>query len=87
METLSFAFGMLAMVAVLLIATIVVGIVRVYYHQKRINNLERTIGECDWNLHQRIDRTDESLRSYIDSRIDKLQNNIKEKGSKELLRG
>lgn len=41
METLSFAFGMLAMVAVIMIAGIVVSIVKVYKNHKKILSLVR----------------------------------------------
>jgi chaperonin cofactor prefoldin len=45
--------------------------------------LESKIEHVDSEMNLRINDT----ISYIDSRIDKLQNNIKEKGSKELLKG
>lgn len=88
METLSFAFGILAMVAIMLVIVVVVGIVKVYNQQKQINTL-MSISE---ETHRRIDndmrdvyqqmhknkevafrRLDE-LQSYIDSRIDKTIN-------------
>ena len=88
METLSFAFGILAMVAIMLIIVVVVGIVKVYNQQKQINDLSVR----DESTHRRIDndmrdvyqqmhenkkvvfrRLDE-LQSYIDSRIDKTIN-------------
>jgi len=88
METLSFAFGILAMVAIMLVIVVVVGIVKVYNQQKQINDLSVR----DESTHRRIDndmrdvyqqmhknkevafrRLDE-LQSYIDSRIDKTIN-------------
>ena len=39
METLSFAFGVLAMVAIMLVVVVVAGIVKVYNQQKQINTL------------------------------------------------
>lgn len=40
METLSFTFGVLSVVAVIFVATIVLGIVRVVKQQKQINSLQ-----------------------------------------------
>jgi hypothetical protein len=45
--------------------------------------LNSKIEHMDSEMNLRVNET----VSYIDSRIDKLQNNIKEKGSKELLKG
>jgi predicted PurR-regulated permease PerM len=86
METLSFTLGVLSVVAVIFVATIVLGIVRVVKQQKQINSLQSEL-ERVWEnnsqlaqeLHQRISSHQESIirsidetRSYIDSRIDKL---------------
>jgi low affinity Fe/Cu permease len=94
METLSFAFGMLAMIAIIFVAVIVLGIVKVYKQQAQIRDLQNCIDANYEYSNRRIDNTETELVglnertiSYIDSRIDKLQNNIKEKGSKELLKG
>lgn len=94
METLSFAFGMLAMIAIILVAVVVLGIVKVYKQQAQIRDLQNCIDQNYEYSNRRIGNTEvelvrrnESTISYIDSRIDKLQNNIKEKGSKELLKG
>ena len=95
METLSFAFGILAMVAIMLVVVVVAGIVKVYNQQKQINDLSVR----DESTHRRIDndmrdvyqqmhenrevafrRLDE-LQSYIDSRIDKTIN------KKQLIKG
>ena len=51
METLSFAFGILAMVAIVLVIVVVVGIVKVYNQQKQINTL-MSISE---EINRRID--------------------------------
>jgi low affinity Fe/Cu permease len=94
METLSFAFGMLAMIAIIFVAVVVLGIVKVYKQQAQIRDLQNCIDANYEYSNRRIDNTETELVginertiSYIDSRIDKLQNNIKEKGSKELLKG
>jgi predicted PurR-regulated permease PerM len=86
METLSFTLGVLSVVAVIFVATIVLGIVRVVKQQKQINSISSEIERVWQNqsrmsdeLHQRISqhqdysiRQIDETRSYIDSRIDKL---------------
>ena len=85
METLSFAFGVLAMIATILAALVVVGIVKVYNQQKQINNLNareesthRRIDDEMRNVYQQMHENREiafrrldDLQSYVDSRIDK----------------
>lgn len=86
METLSFTLGILSVVAVILVATIVLGIVRVVKQHQQINSIQKEIEEF-WRhnnqltseLHQRISqsqndtmRSIDETRSYINSRIDKL---------------
>lgn len=95
METLSFAFGVLAMVAIMLVVVVVAGIVKVYNQQKQINTLMSISEEINRRIdnevreiyHQMHDdkevafrRLDE-LQSYIDSRIDKTIN------KKQLIKG
>ena len=86
METLSFTLGILSVVAVIFVATIVLGIVRVVKQHQQINLLQSEIERVWQNqsrmsdeIHQRISSHQESMirsidetRSYIDSRIDKL---------------
>lgn len=55
METLSFAFGILTMFAVMLVVAVVVGIVKVYKQSKQITNLENALGHVDQNLCRNID--------------------------------
>ena len=87
METLSFTLGVLSVVAVIFVATIVLGIVRVVKQQKQINSMQRELervwennSQLTQEIHQRISSHQESTfhsmqetRSYIDSRIDKLE--------------
>lgn len=87
METLSFTLGVLSVVAVILLTVIVLGIVRVVKQQKQINSLQSELervwqnnSQLSHELHQRINSHQESMfhsmqetRSYIDSRIDKLE--------------
>ena len=95
METLSFAFGVLAMVAVILLAVVVVGIVKVYKQSNQINHLEREINDFYRKLDEEVrvthdiisqDRRElnqriDDLNSYVDSRIDKTIN------KKQLIKG
>jgi predicted PurR-regulated permease PerM len=92
METLSFAFGMLAMIAVALVAVVVVGMMKVIKTQKEVTTLAQWMDRRDTDLHQRIsnevnnlervvadDRREINLRidsfnSYVDSRLDKMEN-------------
>ena len=95
METLSFAFGVLAMVAVILLAVVVVGIVKVYKQSNQIDYLERGINDFYQKLDEEVrhvydtmnqDRRElnqriDELNSYVDSRIDKTIN------KKQLIKG
>ena len=86
METLSFTLGILSVVAVIFVAIIVLGIVRVVKQQKQINSLQRELervweynNQLTQEIHQRVSqsqndtmRSIDDTRSYIDSRIDKL---------------
>ena len=95
METLSFTFGVLSVVAVIFVAVIVLGIVKVVKQQKQINSLQSEL-ERVWQhqsriedeIHQRIGQNQDysirqidETRSYIDSRIDKLE------AKKQLIKG
>ena len=94
METLSFAFGMLAMTAITLIVTVILGIVKVYKHQSEIRSIQEWVSNLDQQLSSQINeehkltnkRIDE-VYSYTDSRFDKLQSKLTQQGSKELLKG
>ena len=95
METLSFAFGVLAMVAVVLLTVVVVGIVKVYKQSNQINYLERGLSDVYRKMDEEIrvvhdtmnqDRRElnqriDELNSYVDSRIDKTIN------KKQLIKG
>lgn len=86
METLSFTFGVLSVVAVIFVATIVIGIVKVVKQHQQINLIKHELervwednSRLNHEIHQLISQSQESMirsidenRSYIDSRIDKL---------------
>ena len=54
METLSFAFGVLSVVAVVLVTVVAVGIVKVFKMQNNIDNLHRIVDNSENHIHQRI---------------------------------
>ena len=73
METLSFAFGMLAVIAVILIIVVAVGIVKVFKMQSNIDNLYRVINQTDSHIHNRISNDYQSLdRTISDDRKEML---------------
>ena len=60
METLSFALGMLTIVAIALVVVIVVGIVKVYKQQKEIKSTQEWLSNHEQNVHhqfQEFERT------------------------------
>lgn len=85
MDILTFAYGMLTMVAIAFAVVVVVGIVKVFKQQKKITHIFKKMDEgVDWSAenHRRLDQriddgyTDLSnkianLQSYVDSRFDK----------------
>jgi cell shape-determining protein MreC len=90
METLAFTFGVLSTVAVILVAVLVWGIVKVIKQQKQLVELELSLSNIERNLYESIDlvRNDVDIRfkevySYTDSRIDK----CKETNKKQTLNG
>ena len=100
METLSFTLGILSVVAVIFVATIVLGIVRVVKQQKQINSLQSELERVWQNqsrmsdeIHQRIGQNQDysirqidETRSYIDSRIEKKNEGWKI-STKQLIKG
>jgi len=83
METLSFAFGVLTVIAVILIAVVAVGIVKVFKMQSNIDNLYRVIDQTDSHIYQRISNDYQSLdrvisddRKELNLRIDSLNSYV-----------
>ena len=56
MEITSFAFGMLAMIALTLVIVVVVGMVRVNKMKETLNHIERYLENNNRDLHERITR-------------------------------
>lgn len=80
METMSFAFGALSMIGLLLIVTIVVGVVKVIKLEKQIKSLEKSLNdmtsdiwqnlhELSRNAHDRIDKVEEYIPQAINDQI------------------
>ena len=83
METLSFAFGMLAMIAVALVAVVVVGMMKVIKTQKEVTTLAQWMERRDTDLHQRISNEVNNLervvaddRREVNLRIDNLNSYV-----------
>ena len=83
METLSFAFGMLAMIAVALVAVVVVGMMKVIKIQKEVTTLAQWIERRDTDLHQRISNEVNNIerivaddRREVNLRIDNLNSYV-----------
>jgi len=84
METMYFTFGVLTMIAMMLVGVIVYGILKVFKQSKQIKYIEQDIS---WfrndmsdrfkDYHQRIENTFTNTRdmanAYTDMRIDKLE--------------
>jgi biopolymer transport protein ExbB/TolQ len=84
METMYFTFGVLTMVAMLVVAAVIYSIVKVFKQSKQIKYIEQDISwsRNDMNdrfkdYHQRIENTFTNTRdmanAYTDMRIDKLE--------------
>ena len=87
METLSFTFGVLSVVAVIILTVIVMGIVKVLKQQNQIQSIEDHMrhaeNRLDKNfqdmhrlvddLHKQTGQKIDQLHSYVDSRIDKCE--------------
>jgi hypothetical protein len=94
MEITSFVLGMLTIVGVAAAILVVVGMVKISRQKAQINDLWNAINDTQSNTNQyvgtledQICRNMDELRreysSYVDSRVDKLQN----KTNKEVLKG
>jgi predicted PurR-regulated permease PerM len=84
METISFVLGMASVVVIAVAIVAVYAFVKVKEQREEINNLYRSLGETESNIHLRIDSETRNLYSVIDSRFDKLENKVKEK---QLIKG
>jgi len=72
MEALSFTFGVLATVAVIAIAVLVVGAVKVLKMQNKIDSLERWISDSDNAIHSRITAEAAALQRDLEVNIKEL---------------
>lgn len=76
METLSFALGMLAMVAIALVIVIVIGIVKVFKQQKEIKSTQEWLSNFERNVWQ----TAEDIRRDMDRRENNIYNALADNG-------
>ena len=78
METVSFAFGVLSMVGLLLVITIVAGAVKVLKQQKQIKGLEQWLSDFQRDVSQEINKREEELRRDTEQRMDHIHRVIDE---------
>ena len=78
METVSFAFGVLSMVGLLLVITIIAGAVKVLKQQKQIKGLEQWLTDFQRDVSQEITKNEEELRRDIEQRMDHIHRVIDE---------
>ncbi len=83
METLSFAYGMLSVIAIAAIVIVVMGMLKVFKMQDKINTIERWLSADTRDLHSRITnldadlcRTIENDRKEINHRVDALNSYV-----------
>jgi biopolymer transport protein ExbB/TolQ len=99
METMYFTFGVLTMVAMLVVAAIVYSIVKIFKQEKQIKDIQKDV---HWNfndlsdrfkdVHQRIEdhyvNAKDISNAYTDMRIDKLEIKLTgQPGTKQLIKG
>jgi predicted PurR-regulated permease PerM len=80
MEIVYFVLGIVTVLLILGVVVIVKVSRTVNDLNDRIGSVERQIEIVEESLHRRIDELDRELSSQIDSRLDKLQSKIKQKG-------
>ena len=76
MEVLSFALGMLAMVAIALVIVIVVGIVKVFRQQRELKTTQEWLSNLERNVWSRFEDVDKD----INRRENNLYNAIADNG-------
>jgi predicted Holliday junction resolvase-like endonuclease len=76
MNTLSFAFGMLAVVGLLILIATVVGLVKVYNHQSYIKELNDEVYSMNRDIHQKVDTSNERMHTVITSVETALRNQL-----------
>ena len=67
MNTLSFAFGMLAVVGLFTLVAAIVGLVKVYNHQSYIKELNDEVYSMNRDIHQKVDTSNERMHTVITS--------------------
>jgi hypothetical protein len=99
METMYFIFGVLSVIALIIVGVIIYGIVKVFKTEKRLHSLENHVAyfQTDMNdrfkdVYQQIEHHFASAKdisnTYTDTRVDKLENKLTGKiGEKQLIKG
>jgi uncharacterized membrane-anchored protein YhcB (DUF1043 family) len=97
METMYFTFGVLTMIAMLVVAVVIYSIVKVFKMEKQVKHLQE---DTQWKFidmndrfrdyHQRIENvytnSKDMSNAYTDMRIDKLEEKLSG-NSKKLIKG
>jgi CHASE1-domain containing sensor protein len=78
MNTLAFAFGMLAMIAIMMIVVIVVGMVKVIKLEKQHKELDRASSKEEEFIHRRITDTERSIYSELNETRNRFDQHIVE---------
>ena len=76
METFMFTLSVLSMVAVIVIGTIVIGMLKVIKITKQIQELERQISDNDNELHRRISHAGEYTARSFDAVNDQITDSV-----------
>jgi hypothetical protein len=99
METMYFIFGVLSVIALIVVGAVVYSIVRIFKQEKQIKDIQKDV---HWNfndmsdrfkdVHQRIEdyyvSAKDMSNTYTDMRIDKLENKLTgQLGAKQLIKG
>ena len=88
----NFIFGVLSVVALILVGVLIVGIVKIFKLTSRVENVEQSLYREVEHIHRRIDDEKRTIDhhfqtvanqvtetiSYVDKRIDKSLNSLKE---------
>lgn len=84
MDIQSFALGMLAALGLLSLVAIVVGLFKVYKHEKRLDSTEKYTNQVERSINDRMDHEHNELSNRIDQVLDVLLKRI-EAGETETL--
>lgn len=89
MEITSFVLGVLTVIGVILMTLIVVGMFKINKQEEQIRNLQKNIESVEQcsdrdtqsleeHMYQHIDEIRREYSSHVDSRVDKLQERVRQ---------